>query len=622
MKKLQIIGAVLLAMAAACAGGAVPSGGGNTLPQANSKRASANTTGQHVTALSFEIAGGGGLPLGQTLHVTLQAVNGNTPIVGTYDNPIILSAKHLTMSPNPVKNSTQARDIAVTWKNGFGGNITTDTITASVDGVSTPGLFHPQSGFAYYIVGNNPSTDVDAFQMALGPDGNIYYGTDNGITGLDGAVGQLNVSTGTAREIELHTVTYGVFFSHDGALWIAGGPSGNIFRLPPGQFSANALQTIAVPTPSGGGAFRPRAFTEDANNNLWFSDLSGHRLLSIPQAGPFLSSSIVAHSMPNGPAGTSGSPASIQGLSYGNDGKIYALDQNNGVVDRVDPASGQTLMQTLMPQQVTLGTGDSAFPRFVTHNAAGRMYFSYIGTFGTTSPTPTPGIDQFTPGSAPTISTVPIVSAAVGWGGTFPDSIDANGSLVYYADLDGALGVINTSTNSYRLIPTQSVVDDYLALQQNSNGYHSPNGVAALPDGTAWFSCYDGTTPLLPLCVGHAVYHKGVKIPWSLFPGNINLVGKTKGTYVTMYAGATFAEDFGIMEAPTDNSGPFQVTFPSGSSSCSISHVKGHNFLVTGTTPGTCHILVSDKQHNVAALNITVQQPPPGAFARRAPVRR
>ncbi|MBV8489700.1 MAG: hypothetical protein JO199_04145, partial [Candidatus Eremiobacteraeota bacterium] len=490
--------------------------------------------------------------------------------------------------------------LQATWQFGFAGP-SADTITAVADGHVATASLTPGTGFAYYNVGFAIANDSGGFEMANGPNGTVYYDaegpsqcTKTFCFSPSGALGKLDAKTGATSEITLPYGMSGLLVSSDGAVWMAGGESGAIYRLPPGQFTSSRVQTIAIPTPSSGTG-GPRAFTQDGSGRVWFDDNGFGRIFSIPVTGPFVSESLTPHALPNGPPGTSQGKAHGQGMAYGKDGKIYVLDAGNGAVDQVDPATGSTTKQVLLPQQIPLGSNDDSFPRFIVPDGSGAMYFSFIGQiFGTPQSAP-PGIDTFAPPNTAT-SAVTLFRPS---SGSQPDSLGANGPYVYYADLFGALGLIDTSKgNANRLIPTQPFSANLAGDVYNK----TPNGISVQSDGTAWFTCY-GFYALVPLCLGHTVYLAG----WSAFPGPAVLV----------YTGAAYAQGVGIMEAPTSNSGPFQVTSEQPSV-CAISDLHDHNFVITGSAAGFCVVKIADARGASQFLTVNVRPAAAAVKPRRS----
>ncbi|MBV8584252.1 MAG: hypothetical protein JO241_09670 [Candidatus Eremiobacteraeota bacterium] len=523
------------------------------------------------------------LPLGQVTSFQVIAKDAaGRVITGTYDRPIVLRAKGLQLSAMRVATSDQASALNASWIPSHVES--SGTIAANADGHTANARVTAGTGFVYYDAGNDPKTDVTGFQIVASAGGRLFYGTlgpqvCSGVicSSAQGAIGELDPRTGKARQIALPSEVLGLLPTSDGALWIAGGAGHLLYRMSPGPLATPAA--IVVPPPAHAMSWGPRLLAQDAGGNVWFGDADGHRLLSIPLAGPYQESSISVFAPPNGPSGTPQAPPYVNGLAYGTDGNLYFADYDNGVLDRVSPSNGKTTHQLLLPQQVALGTKTSAQPRFLVSTPSGLM----LSLFGSSTKTSGAGaIDGYAYRSALSFVKLPSVPA-----GSIPDSLSAKGSLVYYADVfTHALGVLDVTSRKSRLIPTQP----FLAVDQRV----SPNGVAAMADGSAWFTCENNATPLQPVCIGHTVYLSD----WSLFPGPAFNLG----------LGRTQSQVVGIMESPSQDSGPFAAR-SSTPKICSVSTVADHNFVVTGKTGGRCTVTVTDAKRAKRKLDVLVVAP-------------
>lgn len=521
------------------------------------------------------------LPLGQSAALSVVARDrGGRLIAGAFDRPIVLrSSSSLVLSSYRVINAHDAGALRVSWAPGASG--ASGTISAFAGGLPVTAAIAPSSGFTYYDAGDDPATDVTGFQIAASPDGKIFYGTlgpqtctNNVCASAQGAIGELNPKTGKTRQIALPSEVLGLLFASDGGLWIAGGEGHLLYRMAPGPLSTPAAIVVPTPPPSvtDWGA---RLFAQDGSGNVWFGDANGHRLMRIPVAGPYSETSIVVYGTPKGPAGTPRAPTYAGGLAYGSDGNLYVADYNNGVLDRVDPSSGRTTMQIALPQQRVLGSSASAHPRFAVLGANG-IDVSMLGT--STTGRGNGAIDEYVSGT--TVRPLKLTAVPAG---AIPDSLSVSGSSLYYADVFvHALGYVDESTGRSRLIPVEPFT---------SKLRYSPNGVAAMADGTAWFTCQDHTSPLQPLCIGHTVYLDR----WSLFPGPSFTVG-TK---------PLSSQIVGIMESPARDSGPFTARADQRSI-CTVSKVTDHNFVVTGKSRGHCTITVTDAKNRHAQVSATV----------------
>ncbi len=318
--------------------------------------------------------------------------------------------------------------------------------------------------------------------------------------------------------------------------------------------------------------------------SLWFTDVAGGRVLKIPVAGPYLSTSIVSHALPPGPAGTPGLQPHGFGIATGKDGNLYVADWLNGVVDRVSPVTGTTTAQTLTPEQVPLGVNDTSVPRFFAPDGAGRLYLTQSGP--TAATIPAGSIDDFVPGTG-SINIVPSGLPLV-LAGSSPYAIGANGSYIYYSDLQGdGLGLIAETNHTTRLFPINQ-------FSQETGILRLPNGVAVLADGTAWFTCYGGVTASVaqPLCMGRTVYLSS----WSIFPSR---------AIVLSGVGNANAQIVGMMEAPSSNSGPFTAV-SNKTGVCKTTAVADHNFNIVGVALGSCSITVTDAHAVSETIQVTV----------------
>ena len=575
------LGASLLVVAA-CSGGGAPNAA-NSLPEGALPATRALRSETKIASIEIDLPVSK-LPLGGTMTFSIVAKDSKGRVIsGAYDHPIHLSASDLALSTASIATSSEAASIAAAWNFGFagGGN---GSIRASADGRQTTATIAPGTGLAYVLVGSDPNTDSGSFVMTLGPDGDVYYVADGD---TDGAVGRIDPATGSFSEVETGCSERGLQFTSDGALWIGGGTCGAVLRLPPHAFSKSALQTIPVPSPSApGSTYQIRSLAQDGKGNLWFDDGPGGRLFKIPVAGPYTTAALTAYAMPAGPPDTTPQfPPDGQGIDYGTDGNLYVVDYDNGIVDRIDPATGTASAQLVPQQQLAVGSGNSVRTRFVTHLASGREYVSMLGASGAN--TPEGAVDGFAPGSS-RVTPVALPSTPAG---TYPDQLAASGSYLYYADvLYGAIGIIDTDAKTARLYPTSLVSASTCA---NCVGRFVPEGIAALPNGDVWFTCQNGQTPFVPLCLGHTVYLSG----WSLLPGpSVAIAG----------LGASGAQTVGIMERPASDSGPFHAK-SSDSTICSVSSVVDHNFSITGIAPGTCIVTVTDASKNGVTLHVIVK---------------
>lgn len=514
---------------------------------------------------------------GTTLSLQAKDASGAT-IVGTYDNPVSLSAgTGLTLGATSVADSGHASAIAATYA---GNPVAPIVVTASADGTTGTATLTPGSGIVRYALGNDATNDQSGFAAAIGPDGKFYYGTYGAricvggtCTGTNGGVGQLDPATGAFVEIPLGSTVSSLTFAPDGALWIAENSSGRIARIPAGSFTAAAVTQIPLPTNG-----QARALTVSSDGNLWFTDTGTRSVGEINPAGPYITGSITEYAVPPGPSGTTGhySPQ-LGGIAQGADGNLYVADYYNGVVDQITTA-GVTTNQFVTPGEAIFNPqhGDG-FTRFVASGSDGKIYVTSAGE-GFSYPY-NGRLDAMT--TTGTFANVGLTAFAYQ-----PDSIAAGHGTVAFSDLaNQSLGIYKTAgTGSAVEIPTT----DQFAFQTTGD---APNGVAVAADGSAWYTCYGATGVAgRSLCAGHLIETSA----WTVFPGrSINLYG----------LGVQGAQIFGIAES--GDSGPF--TFASSAPSIATAAANSdHNFTITGIAPGSATITVTDAHARSVTIAVTV----------------
>jgi streptogramin lyase len=526
------------------------------------------------------------LPLGESISLNVTALDASgATIVGTYDTPIALSGNDLSFAATTLPDSGTASNVTASWNLAFTGSAAT-TISATADGRQATATLTPGTGIAYYPIANIPAADSVELKMTVGGDGKLYFtsvGEVQCVNGLcspnDGAIHQFDPTTGINSEIELHSGAFGVLYASDGSLWVAGGASQQIYRLPPGTFNAGALQTIPIPSPPPSARnVQVRALAQDSNGNVWFVDLGGSRVMEIPLGGPYTTASITSYSLPNGPPGTPQTSARGYGIVNGSDGNLYVMDRLNGLLDQVNPATGVTTNQFVTPQQLAMGSSDYALPYSLSSSPGGStIYMSSPGDGNSINDTSF--LDSFSVASG-TYSNIALPS-------TFNHSVSdqrLTGSDLYFADLEWGLGVADLSNGTSREYPV--LLNGELA----ASGL-LPDFVAAMSDGTAWFTCY-GSQPGVVPCLGHTTYLSG----WSIFPAqSIALFG----------AGLQSEQLVGVMESPSANSGPFTAA-SSNTDVCTVADLNDHNFNVVGTGPGACLVTVTDAHGVSQTINVTV----------------
>ena len=503
---------------------------------------------------------------GTNLNVQAKDASGAT-IIGTYDNPIALSAgAGVTLGYASVTNSNDASHVGVAYAGEPSAPI---TITATGDGHTGTATLTPGSGIAYYNVGNTPQFDNGGFMMATGADGKLYYGsiaactvpTGGGLCSANyGAIAQFDPVTKTFAEYHFtSSQVTGVYETADGAIWALESTSGHrmVARFAPGTFP-NAPVEVPVP---GGNTPRSFALSPDGHS-LWFSSFSAVNKIDLTV--PFSSAAITMY----GPITVGTKQTFMQGIAWGADGNLYAADFRNGNVTVISPA-GAVLHQ--YPNADHIGT------RFVAAGSDGNIYAT-LGSNIFTYPS-NGGLRKMTTGGV--YSNVNMPAAALQYE---PDAIAASANSLWWADLgDSSIGSYNLTTGSVRELPA----GDYLSNQTIGRG---ANGVTFAPDGSAWFTCYGNTGGLVPLCLGHVV----LNTTWSVLPQrSVNVYG----------AGPQSAFLMGIAES--GDSGPFTVT-SSNASVASAANVSDHNFSIVGAGAGNAVLTVTDAHGRSVTVNVSV----------------
>jgi hypothetical protein len=528
------------------------------------------------------------VPIGQPALLNVVAKDSNgASIVGTYDNPIVLTAPNLTFSASSLATSTAASSVTATWKAGFTGP-TASTVTANADGVNGTLLITPASGFAFYTTGSNQNDDFDGFKMILGGDGNLYYtaigkftcNAQNVCTSSTGALHQFNPTSNTDVEVDVATEPQGLTYASDGSVWFAGGgsPAPNasplVYRMAPASFSAASLTSIAVPGADAGTSPNIRDLTEDNLGNIWIADLGSFRFMSMPAAGPYTTAAITTYVQPTSSPPSTPFASHARTVDYAGGDVVYGMPA--GYVMVVNSSDGIITGQYTTNLQTALGSGTESG----IYDAATDGTNVYLGQIGNYQAAYSQGdLEKFNPGTN-AFTTLPSVAGPVAVEPVIPS---INGALLYYADFSNdGLGVTNTTAGTSRFYPID-------------NSFYIPDGIAALADGTAWFTCYGNqlsTTAYAPICVGHTIYLSD----WGLWPGSSIAIDGV---------GAAGAQLVGIMEADTANSGPFTAA-SSDTSVCTVSTPSDHDFAITGVAAGACSVTVTDTHGSAQVIDVTV----------------
>lgn len=501
-------------------------------------------------------------------------------IVGTYDNPVLLSAAgSVTLDKSSLASSTDGSNITATYS---GTGTSAEAITASGDGKSGTVSLVPASNVLLYQIGSSATNDVFGFSIHFGSDGKLYYTTLGNFTcaptcGEPGNVGRFDPATGSFTEVPLTGNPLDVIQTADGAIWATEYTTGKLVRF--STFSSAAQTEVPLPAttpqPNGspGPAPGPRALAMGPDGNLWFTDQHGHRVGKINPAGPYTTAAITMYDLPAGGANTPGYLAQPGGIAAGSDGNMWIADSSNGTVD-VMTTSGSIAAAYVSPEQKNEPPSLTSYPRFLALSSDGKMYLTQAGD-GVNYPYHG-WLDTVTAAGVFSSIPVPGMSAQT-------DQVAAGSSgVMYFSDLGNAALDQYTSAGGMRVYPL---------LLQGAYGA-LPNGVAVAPDNSAWFSCYGGQTPLQPLCIGHML----LASEWSVFPS---------GTITINGAGPMSAQPIGLAES--GNSGPFTgVTSNAGVAIINPVTGSDHNFTIVGAGGGTCTITITDAHGRSVAIPVNV----------------
>ena len=222
-----------------------------------------------------------------------------------------------------------------------------------------------------------------------------------------------------------------------------------LYRMAPGSFSSAALTAIPVPTPSAGNAPSVRSITEDGSDIMWFVNTAGGQYMSIPAAGPYVQGSIVTYQLPGGIAGTPNLPGHARTIDYAG-GVLVASDNDNGLVDVINPDNGVVTGQYLSNLQTSYGTngGFDSANAYDSATDGSKVYITNTAGWNTTIPVG--DLEAFDP-TTNTFATMPIVAGPVGVQPTVPS---VNGS--YLGDADYFLSGIdfsNATAGTARFVP-------------------------------------------------------------------------------------------------------------------------------------------------------------------------
>ena len=515
-----------------------------------------------------------------TLTVQAYDADANT-IVGTYATPIGLSGSHLTFVPASV---TQSGPVTVTFD---GAATTVLAIKASGGAVSAATNLTPTSNVVKYPI---PSGTANPFQIAQGPDGNIYFGEygptaplNNGsIGGSVPKIGQLNPATGTVSELPLnYSSPVGLYFTSDGALWVAEEGNlgqGAVARITP--FSTAGLDEQPVPIPSSTPQ-QPR-YIAQRNGSLYVSEYYGSTISVI--APPAAGFTIGPNShLYFGNAAFSAAPRGFQGIALGSDGNLWVAESGIQAFGKVTSYALGAATMTDYPMPVPTSAAAGTYcPETIAAGSDGNLYVT-AASDGSGANVPYGLLFQLTTSGAYTNIPMPTVND-----GPYIIQPGASGTL-YFSDF-GAVGGIGKLT-------TGGQVWVWPVATIQSNPIDTPQGITVASDGSIWYTeaaPFGGTNGVGYNVAENDIGHLILAAGWTVYPQAL-----------TIGVGALAAQEIGMAES--GDSSPFTVT-SLNPSICTTTALTGfsHNFLITGVAPGTCSVTITDKNKRVVTQSVTV----------------
>jgi streptogramin lyase len=316
-------------------------------------------------------------------------------------------------------NSFVANVVPDSWSlNGITGGVAAGDLVANTLG-----------SFAEFSI---PTTNSEPYQIAAGPDGNLWFGEYSGGANKIGRI----TPGGVITEFPIPS---GI--SHP--LGIAAGPDGNVWFA---EYGAHKIGRI---TPAGvitefqiaAGIIGPYGIAAGPDGNLWFTENSGfaNKIGRITPAGV-----VTEFSIPTANSGPSG-------IAAGPDGNLWFTESSANKIGRITTAG--VIAEFPIP---TAGSGPSGIAAGPDSN----LWFTEYQAGKIGRITPAGVITEF---SIPTFLSNP---------------------MGIVAGPDGNLWFAERYTNKIGRITTAGVFTEFPI--PTSGGY--PEGIASGPDGNLWFT--------------------------------------------------------------------------------------------------------------------------------------
>jgi virginiamycin B lyase len=309
-----------------------------------------------------------------------------------------------------------------------------------------------------------PATPTDANlvqpqQLAIGPDGNVWYTDANG-----GGVYRMiasGPSVGRSTEVSPATPSMGAtgIVSDGGALWFTNYNGGLGCVTPSGSVSADLATPPGTPSSDG--------IAVDAEGNLWFTDVGNNRIgeaTPSPAAACTLSGSIREYAVPAGVVlgqTSGGNPQTAADSIVALGADVFFTEPGSNSIGEM--TSTGSYVATLPRGGQPALYGD---PYGITKGPDGNLWFTEMGAGGFGRLNPASGmITQYQP---PSIS-----GSAQSW--SIVDGPDGNLWFTYGAGSPKAgVGCLSTA----------GTIAQYPAPTQGAN----PDGIAVGTDGAIWFA--------------------------------------------------------------------------------------------------------------------------------------
>jgi hypothetical protein len=430
-------------------------------------------------------------------------------------------------------------------------------------------------GVRAYPLGNGGPNSAVTTDMSIGSDGKIYFSAvpvwgSAGYPTSAGEIGSFDPSTQMQRYV---TTAYAPGFIRETptGIWVEEG--GN----PTGQATIDRYVSL------GGGDVQlhlPWNFSGDFNNGIlggmavspsgrvWFGSnnngMVGYVDPSTDDVTTYALSSPNVHWA-----------IEPQFMTFASDGNLWVTDGFNGGVFRVIPTGKNAGSNTFF--QLPEGWWSSSNPVYVQGIVQGPGGYLYTG-----DPSSVPGsLDYGEASSSATFKQLPLPPNA-----DKPYVFAATATKLYYVDFaTGGLGIYDYQTGK--------VVD--LPLAPSANG-----GIVVDASGTPWLSCFT------PIASGYGGCIESVTLSstWRVYPSqSVTFTVGTPGI-------------IGIGE--TGDSSPFLVK-SSNASVCTAQIVPGfdHNIQVNPIAPGSCSLLIGDRNGRTMPMLVSVQgaaTPPPAVL--------